>query len=228
MTYSRSLQARRRAVLFALTVVALTRPGTARAETGFEAGARIGYGIPLGEIADDIDLADGIDGQVPIWVDVGYRPIDALMIGLYFQYGIGLIDNEACDIDGVDCSANDIRLGVQAHYHISPEEQLDPWIGLGIGYEWLNRSVEAMGTEVSSTLKGFELLNLQAGLDIAIAEHVKLGPFLSFSLGQYGSGSADCSGGGCSALGSFEADGDIDEKSLHQWLVIGARVAYTP
>ena len=228
MTPSHHLQALRLSIFVALVVAAATQPRAARAETGFEAGARLGYGIALGEIAEDIDLSDGIEGQIPIWIDVGYRPIDALMVGLYFQYGIGLIEDEACDLDGVDCSGNDIRLGIQAHYHISPEEQLDPWVGLGIGYEWLNRSVEAMGTEVSSTLEGFEFLNLQAGLDIAVAEHVKLGPFLSFSLGQYGSGSAECSGGACSALEVFGAEADIENKALHQWLVIGARVAYTP
>ena len=228
MTFAHRLQIVGLFIASAFVLAVLSRPGVARADKGFEAGARLGYGIPLGEMAEGVDLSDGIDGQIPIWLDVGYRPIEALMIGLYFQYGIGLIDNEACDIDGVDCSGSDIRFGLQAHYHISPEEQLDPWVGLGIGYEWLNRGVEAMGTEVSSTLHGFEFLNLQAGLDIAVAEHVKLGPFLSFSLGQYGSGSAECSGAACSALGTVEIDGDIEEKSLHQWLVIGARVAYTP
>lgn len=217
-------------VVAALALGAFSEPSTARAQTGIEAGVRLGYGIPLGEAAKDSDLGDGISGQIPIWLDLGYRPIDALMIGLYFQYGIGMIGSsfdDVCDVDGVDCSASDIRLGVQAHYHISPTEQLDPWIGLGIGYEWASISAEGMGAEITTTFDGFEFLNLQGGLDISVAEHVKIGPFLSFSLGQYGSASSDCSGSAaCGAVGSI--DGDIEDKAIHEWLLIGVRGAYTP
>jgi len=217
-------------VVAALALSVFVKPSTARAEPGFEVGARLGYGIPLGEVAEGSDLSDGISGQIPIWLDVGYRPMDELMIGLYFQYGIGFIGgsfDEVCDLDGVDCSASDIRLGVQAHYHISPLEQLDPWIGLGVGYEWISFGAEGMGAEITTTADGFEFLNLQAGLDISVAEHFKLGPFLSFSLGQFGSASFECTGGpACGGTGSI--DGDIEEKGMHQWLVIGVRGAYTP
>jgi hypothetical protein len=184
----------------------------------------------LGSVAGDSDLSDGISGQIPIWLDVGYRPIDALMIGLYLQYGIGILGSEldaVCDVDAIDCSASDIRLGLQVHYHISPHEQLDPWIGIGIGYEWLSIGVEGMGVEVGADVDGFEFLNLQAGLDIEVAEHFKIGPVLSFSLGQFSNASADCSGTVmCTLLDSTGSE--INDKALHEWLMIGVRGAYTP
>ena len=217
-------------VVAALALSVFTKPSTARAEPGFEAGARLGYGIPMGEAVKNSDLSEGVSGQIPIWLDVGYRPFDALMIGLYFQYGIGFVDGgpaEVCDIDGVDCSASDIRLGIQAHYHISPLEQLDPWLGLGIGYEWLGFSSEGGGFEISSTTSGFEFLNLQAGLDIGVAEHVKVGPFLSFSLGQYDSVSFECDGLQ-PVCAMFGRDGDIEETAMHEWLVLGVCGAYVP
>jgi hypothetical protein len=217
-------------VVILLASGVFAQPEIARAETGIEAGVRLGYGVPLGGLAGEADLSDGVSGQIPIWIDLGYRPIDALMIGLYFQYGLAFMGgqfDDACDIDGVDCSASDLRLGLQAHYHISPQEQLDPWIGIGFGYEWLNLSVEGMGTEISIGVDGFEFLNLQAGLDIEVAEHFKIGPVLTLTVAQFSNASLDCAGSpACNLFGS--PDGDIEDTAVHEWLMIGVRGAYTP
>jgi hypothetical protein len=216
-------------VFAALAMAVLAPPDVTQAQTGFEAGARLGYGIAMGKADADDNLSDTVSGQVPIWLDVGYRPIEALMVGLFFQYGFGILGSELddCDIADASCSASDIRLGVQGHFHLRPREQLDPWLGLGIGYEWLTLSQEARGTEISGTASGFEFLNLQVGLDIRVLEHFVVGPFLSFSLGQFSSSSAECSGN-CGLISSGSVSGDIDDKGLHQWLLIGARGAYAP
>jgi hypothetical protein len=232
MTLRKSLRSTFSLLALALVAVALIgAPSIARAETGFEGGLRLGYGIPLGEAAEGADLSDVIGGQIPIWIDLGYRVIDPLFIGLYFQYGIGLVGGDlgdACDALDLDCSTSDMRLGVQGHYHISPTENLDPWVGLGIGYEWMGESVEGAGLTLDSTASGIEFLDLQAGLDISVAEHVKIGPFLSFSLGQYSSVSAECDGlqPACEMVGT--RDGDIEETAMHEWLMIGVRGAYVP
>jgi hypothetical protein len=205
----------------------------ARAE-GFELGARLGYGIPMGEVADDGDLSDGISGMIPLQLDLGYRVLPELMIGGYVMYGFGFTGDtisDSCDrlddIPGVtaSCSTHDLRLGIQAQYHFLPQEKLDPWLGLGVGYEWLTFGTDIAGggseSDVSFTARGFEFLNLQGGLDFEVADSLALGPFLSFSIAQYGERSSSCSGNACMDFDSTSED--IDDKALHQWLLLGIR-----
>jgi hypothetical protein len=201
---------------------------------GFELGARAGYGIPLGQADEDDDLSDGITGMIPLQLDVGYRVTPAFSLGGYAMYGFGIAGDdisEACDdlddLPGVSasCSTRDVRLGMQAQYHFSPRQDLDPWLGAGFGYEWLTMGFEASGGgeefDVSVTGKGFEFINLQGGVDFTLAPGFALGPFLSFSVAQYSSTSSSCSGSACGDGDSD--DGDIEEKALHHWLQLGIR-----
>jgi hypothetical protein len=206
---------------------------SARAE-GFELGARVGYGLPFGETEDGEDLSDGVKGMIPLQLDLGYRVTQELSLGGYVMYGVGFVGDtisEPCDsadeTPGVSasCSARDIRLGIQAQYHFAPAEKLDPWLGVGFGYEWLTLGVDVSGGgqsfELTSTGRGFEFINLQGGLDFKVARGLGLGPFLSFSMGQYSSASASCSGSLCD--NSDTESRDIDDKALHQWLLLGVR-----
>src|SRR4051812_6830527 len=64
-------------------------------DTGFEAGLRVEYGIPLGDATGaGRPLSDGISGQIPLAIDLGYRVIPNLFIGLYAQYGFGFVGDE--------------------------------------------------------------------------------------------------------------------------------------
>ena len=203
----------------------------ARADTGIglEIGLRAGYGLPLGKLADDGgDLNELVSGQIPLLLEVGYRVIPSLSLGIYGQYGFGFVGDElgdGCDASTqVSCSATDIRLGIQGLFHAAPKKQLDPWFGLGFGYEWLTLSVEGGGVETSITPSGFEFVSFQAGLDIQLGERFVLGPFLSFSLAQYADLSTDCSGAGISgACDAGLLSGEIRNKTLHEWLMFGLR-----
>jgi len=208
--------------------------GVARAERlGIEIGVRLGYGIPKGAVASGpgSDLSLGIKGMIPVQVEAGYRVIPALLVGAYFQYGFGLLGDtisSACNSTqaqaaNMGCSVRDLRLGVQAHYHFLARERLDPWLGLGIGYEWLGFSVSASSQGVSasslSTIRGFEFVNFQGGLDFSIADHVVLGPVVSLAVGKYSTDSTSSSFG-------TDTSSDITDPALHYWLILGVRAAY--
>lgn len=201
---------------------------------GFELGARVGYGLPLGKADDNSDLSDGIKGMIPLQLDLGYRVTPAFSIGGYVMYGIGFAGDDiskACDAaegqPGVSasCTAHDIRLGIQAQYHFLPRKRLDPWVGAGLGYEWLTVGADVSGggaeADVSTTGKGFEFINLQAGLDYKVSPALALGPFLSFSFGQYSDSSSSCSGNAC--MGFDSTSQEIEDKAAHQWLLLGIR-----
>jgi hypothetical protein len=121
-----------------------------------------------------------------------------------------------------------VRLGVQVQYHFLPKKELDPWLGAGLGYEWLTRATEqsfdGVGTETSITVKGFELINLQGGLDFKVAPGLALGPFLFFSIGRYTSLSGSCSGNTCD---DFTPRGDDPgDDATHYWLLLGVRSTF--
>jgi hypothetical protein len=152
-----------------------------------------------------------------------------VFLGAYFQYGFGFVGDDledACDLDGVDCSVSSHRVGAQVHYHFSPRSSADGWLGLGFGYEWSNAKIEALDGELSSSVSGFEFANLQGGVDFYPGEHFYLGPFLSFSIDQYGSRDIECSGAASEVCDAF-GDDDIDDKSIHNWLLFGIRGGFT-
>jgi len=169
-------------------------------------GLRLGYGLPMGDAMESVALSDGVSGMIPIWLDLGYMVTPNIMVGAYGQYGLVSLKN----CGGADCSGHDLRFGVQGQYLLSPGEQLDPWFGLGIGYE-------SLSTTIASTdygLSGLEFANLQAGLDYAVMPALGVGPFLSLSFGKYGSASQD----GNSV--------DINQTAMHEWLTLGLRGAF--
>jgi hypothetical protein len=204
-------------------------------DTGFEVGLRTGYSIALGTSSRDTDLNDVVSGTIPIWLDLGYRITPNVMVGLYGSYGFGFVGSNAigCDQSGVDCNVHNIRFGGQVHYHFTPDRSTDPWIGAGFGYEWLSQSVSAsvLGNsfDLSGTVHGFEFINLQGGLDFKPSDssNFGIGPFIAFSLAEYASGSASCSGSVCGQL-DLNAGSDIGDKSVHEWLTLGVRGTFVP
>jgi hypothetical protein len=209
-------------VTAALSTTALAAPE----DSGIDLGLRLGYGIPLGIIGQDLKLNDYVTGQVPIWIDAGYRFTPNIIAGLYFQYGFGFLADNICP-SPADCSAHDIRVGIQGQYRFLPKETANPWLGIGFGYEWLGLSVSATtpvgSIDASIDAHGFEFVNLQGGVDFKVAEGVGIGPFLSFSLDEYSNASASTSG-----LAAFSGSGEIQNKALHEWLTLGVRATFDP
>jgi hypothetical protein len=196
---------------------------TARADatpTGIEVGLRSGYALPLGNStgapsgATAPSLSDSISGMVPIWVDAGYRLNPNMMVGAFFQYGFAFVNTgkqPACNLAGASCSANDVMFGAQFHYHLMPDQTIDPWAGIGIGYEILNAS----SSGGSGNLNGFQFVNVQVGGDYKAMPNLGIGPFVAFSLGQF----SNCSISGASSC-------TIPNTAMHEWLTFGIRGAY--
>ena len=132
-----------------------------------------------------------------------------------------------CRNANVDCSASDVRLGVMGRYALGSLGPMTPWVGLGLGYEWTRFSVHQSilgSTNTDLTSSGFEIANLQVGADYALTSRVVVAPFLSVSFGQYQSSSTK------TVIGSTTTttDQDYDKKSVHEWILIGARIAFAP
>jgi len=208
---------------------------------GVALGVRTGYGIPLGSTAGRTSssasgagaqaattntssapaLSDTISGQVPIWLDLGYRVNAHLYLGLFGSYGFGLAPTDLCK--GITCSVSDIRFGLNAHWHFLPDGTFDPWVGLGIGYEILGLSAEQTQAGQTATahtrIAGLEVANLQVGADYKVSPAFGIGPMLTASLAQYSDLSVEVKGPGFDRSSS----GTFSDKTWHSWLFFGVR-----
>jgi hypothetical protein len=202
--------------------------GSARAQApGIELGLRLGYGIPLGSAIPGSALNKNIAGEIPVLGELGYRIDPNWMVGAYGMYGFGFLtgdERRICDANHVSCSASDLRVGAQIHYHIVPLGKIDPWVGIGFGYEWLTANGNLASNEAfaSATVRGWEFVNLQGGVDWVTSHDISIGPFVSFSFAEYTNVSTDCSGPACGSGMSAS----LDSKALHNWVIVGLRGAF--
>lgn len=208
----------------------------ASAEPRFHLGLRTGFGVPLGKYADvrnagfvdsDVNaLRDDTHGVIPLWLDAGYRLTPHLMLGGYFTFGIVLpkVAPAAAPLgggcpEGVDCSATGVRFGVQAQYAFSPGQFVDPWVGLGLGYEWITTRLDgelfSNPIEAAASHSGPELVHVQGGVDLELSPSLAAGPFASFSGTRYTACTTELSG--------EDLDCEIEDAAWHGWLVFGIR-----
>jgi outer membrane protein len=191
---------------------------TADAEGRFVIGLRLGYALPMGDAIKGGPVSDYVSGVLPIWLDLGYMVTRNIMVGLYGQYGFGFTKSKFKDSFGVpsaaSTSASDIRFGAQAQYHLMPGQSMNPWFGLGFGYELGSVTASLSGHEMTVSARGFEYVNFQGGLDFRVTSFLGIGPFLSLSLGEFDSYKI-------SQTGSRDQSGDISQTAMHEWLTFG-------
>ena len=203
-----------RSRILAAAAVALAAPFATRAGPGAEIGLRTGFALPFGDLAANVPLSSSFNGFVPLGVELGVRYTPALSMLVSFGYSFGLTTN--CPA-GDSCSGHQINLGLDLRYHARPHQTVDPWIGLGAGFEWLGAS-ESGSFNGDLTFNGFEYVHVQLGADLAASEKVRVGPFFELGLGQYRSLKASAGGASGSA--------DILDKAVHEFLTFGLRVSF--
>jgi len=203
-------------MLLPLLITFVSAPAVAKQEaeewTFFHVGARAAYALPFGPFTGEADspyLHDLYLGTVPLWVDLELSTRDLkLRMGAFLQYAPGHLRGEC---DG-PCGANDLSTGIQVSYHFAPHKRLDPWVGMGLGYEWTN--LHALRTAVS--YRG-PALQLQAGGDYGVVGPVRVGPFVNLTVGYYSRMDFTLEGRGSgTAL--------IQRRVPHFWLALGVRL----
>lgn len=199
------------------------------ARTGFQIALRTGVAVPLGEVDKGEAMSDSFGVQVPIVADIGYKFLPQLFVGAYLGLAVGGVGDkikQACDKVVVDCTAVGLRFGVEGQFHILPEGRWNPWVGYGIGYEISGASGTSprSNDKLTAALGGVEFAHFMAGLDYRISRVVGLGPFADFSLGQYATATVEQTLNGVTT----RTNGDLKDKALHEWLLLGVKVTFFP
>ncbi len=213
-------------------------------ETGFEWGMKLGVELPFGQTdgagvsVRGIEYRSGDLGgvallNVPIALDLGYRTSRSWWWGLEVGAGLGPTGDD-CPDDTL-CDFNNLRLSAQVIYNISPDSSVQPWVGALLGYEWLRPSVTQVVTVPSNDggeqqvpigakeFLGGPQLGLEGGLQFSLADHVRLGPFMSAAMGAYLTDSFECA----SSLSCPDRD-TVDGVRIHGWLGLGVRGTHGP
>ena len=195
--------------------------------TRFEAAVRAAVGIPIGnatgmttQAPNGVSLSDLVAWTVPLELELGAR-IGPAFVGGYVTYAFGKAGSAL--EGGTSRSASNVRFGFEVLWHLAPDRLVDPWLGIGVGYEWLNLSIGGTGGAITGSVRGFEWVNLQLGIDFNLGRNLRLGPFVRSRIGQYDTGSlglVNNQGAGASATG------DIASKTLHTWIDVGLRFAF--
>jgi hypothetical protein len=171
--------------------------------------------VPLGKYQSGADQSDEYAAMLPVQIDAGYRFDFGLYAGGYASFGPALLGS-GCP---ASCSGWDLRFGVDAKYHFLQDEIIHPWVGLGFGYELAHAAGSTAAGAFTSTGKGFEFLQVQAGGDYALTPAASIGPFLQLGLGTYATQSG--------TAGVADYSTSIANTAVHGWLTIGARGEYT-
>lgn len=142
----------------------------------FEAALRIGLGLTF----DTGYLNSTSFVAMPLGADVGIRIDGRTFVGAFFQYG--LFGSRRSAFCNGTCSSNTGEAGVEVLWHPLGNSGMDPWLGLGTGYEW---TTFADSPSASGSSSGWEIICVQFGVDFALGSVMKLGPYASFSVTEY-------------------------------------------
>ena len=163
--------------------VAASASADERAPRRYEAALRLGYSS--GSVL-------GVPGFTFIGVDAAYHLSPRFSVGPYAE--VGFIDSIVQKREGPETFlGHHYRLGAQVFAQLLPKGLIDPWLGAGVGYASLGVDVHSRITLASpevtdayrETARGFEWLNLQAGVNLNLAPALALGAFARLSLVDY-------------------------------------------
>ena len=184
-----------------------------------ELGARLLTGRPIGEAAAGLALSEQTSGFYGVGVDAGVRLPIGLFLGVYAQwaYAAAKKSGSECPSSATGCSGTDVRLGLEAIWHLLPDRTIDPFVGIGLGREWLTsrstRHGEAIDGARSETDSGWEYAHLELGADWNVDRHFALGPFVTATLARFGHATY--------ADPSITRSGSISNPSVHAWILLG-------
>jgi hypothetical protein len=211
------------AIRILLAVATLSIGTPASAQVGFTFAGRVGISLPFGDAyrtstGSPVAIAENSTASIPLQLDVGLTLAHHYFVGAYGQYRFGLLKSGVCP-EGLGCSEAGARAGAEFIYSFGTSSSgIGAWVGVGSGWEWSFSKGSSSTGSATVTLSGWEFAQLQVGVDAWLSNTVRMGYYISGSVGQF-------SRGGLSD-GSSSVDVAIPEKALHTWLEMGFKTTF--
>ena len=162
------------APVLAQEVQATPAQGPRAVERALEITLGAGYAQGFGDIgASQRTLTDLSSAGGEISLGVGYRVDRHFLVG---AYGSGSKYSTGDFTGGADVWS--ATAGLQGNYHFLPDNDWDPWVGLGSGWRghWVKRG---SGTD---SRHGWDIARVQAGVDYRVSPEFALAPYLGAGL----------------------------------------------
>lgn len=212
-----------------LTLALLTRPAfaasdkTPPAASGFQAGVRAGYSRPIGsfQVWRDLEISRTFREQIPITLDVGYRPFPGLYLGGFTSIATGGAGDRFEDLCAThDCDLLGLRFGAVLLGYFKSDSRFDPWLGFGMGGDVSYLEVGETNGDATFTVRGFDFAILSGGTDVRISKTMGIGPYLQYAFGVYTHRRV--------STARYTVDDPIGDTEVHGWLTAGIRVVLFP
>lgn len=190
-------------------------PFAPRERGPLELGMWISGAFPVGTLYSGFSLSSAFTAQFVLGLEASWRVTDPLELGVYLRFGGGSTYstlNNTCLAYGGWCDAFDFGVGFFPRWSFAPRAKLNPWLQIGVGYEYLSAFNDWAGVEYG----GWEL-GAWGGLDFNTGPAGSLGLFAG---GRWGEFTAGGSYGGLPPLWGGNAS--------HGWIDVGFRWAWWP
>jgi hypothetical protein len=184
---------------------------------------RTGYALPAGSADGGEDMSDFFAGQLPFLLEIGAKSSDAIFVGGYLGFGLGSVAGKAdrqCSTLGLSCSTTSFRGGFEILGYFAPGQELDPWIGYGIGFESASVNLSGPGGDASVSMSGPEWAHLMAGFDYRFDRRFGLGFLVDLSFAEYTRIQVEGPG--------TNGSGEVGNKTIHEWVTLGVRGVVFP
>jgi hypothetical protein len=182
-------------------------------------GLQAGYAFTGGDIYKAQALSSYVNGQIPFSIDAGYRFFRRLTIGGYAEVGPTLLEESSGAVHSVYDDIGRAALGVQIVWNFIPNATLQPWAGIGVGWEGMDLShimdLDTMPVIRTYKYRGIEFTRLLTGIDYRVARWLSIGPAVTIGFGRY----KKCI---VRELGS-DTKVTLDEPAIHEWVSLSFR-----
>ncbi len=174
---------------------------------------------PTVEMSSQVLPIAGVLGVGARWI---FTP--ALSAGIYLQWNPGAVPTSPAFLSvtcgsgsAASCFGWNLRTGLQATYGFLPGNRANPWVSLGTGWEWVRYQASTGGQVQGVTWSGWEIVNLQAGVEFGSHRTATIGPYVGFAGGIYSNFWATLD------WGEMDRAVDTSGRAFHGWFQIGLR-----
>lgn len=186
-------------------------------------GLRAGYAFSGGKVSrNQLAISDFVTGQIPFTLEAGYKFFGRkLAVGAYLEAGPMLLTESFKNQGDSGSTVGHFAAGVQALWNFMPESAVQPWAGLGFGWDYLEVNEDFGSAYPYHFYKynGLEFVKIQTGFDCRLTGKISAGPVIAIGIGQYLSGTDEVMAGPATKL-SYD-------PAVHEWVSFALRGSCT-